>query len=153
MKKIFLLSALIVSTLYASRNRHVATEWNTDSICLEDDIGKLISEGGWYFLLGCTLIIKLLIGGFIIVTKDGYFQNLMATKESGSFGKGRNLGFGLVTTFILWLMIQAATFGLIFVLSLNCRPVSSSPRNRSKLVIERAGGRRRCRARANPHKH
>ena len=49
MKKIFLLFALIVSTLYASRNRHVATEWNTDSICLEDDIGKLINEGGWYF--------------------------------------------------------------------------------------------------------
>ncbi len=42
---IFLFSYL---ALFGGRFRHVSNEWNTYSICLEEDIGRLSTIGGWH---------------------------------------------------------------------------------------------------------
>ena len=49
MVKYITLLLLLTSTLQAQRMRHVSIEWNSDSVCLENDWGKLISVGGWHY--------------------------------------------------------------------------------------------------------
>jgi len=47
MKKLIVL-LFIASSLFG-RVRHVAVEWNTDAVCLEENFGALTNQGGWFF--------------------------------------------------------------------------------------------------------
>jgi hypothetical protein len=40
--------AVLCTTASGARNRHVASEWNTDATCLEQNFAALSYTGGWY---------------------------------------------------------------------------------------------------------